>query len=401
MLPSVFVRLWSAQIISVTGSQLSQFAIPLLAASSLGANEVQMGFLAAMPWLPYLCIGLPAGVWVDRLPPKMVMVAMDMTRAVLLFFMGSMFVWHWGQLEWLYGLTFLLGVGNVFFELAAQIMLPQVLPASQLLEGNRRLQSSETLAAFAGPGLAGVVVAWVSAALLVFVDAVSYLFSAFLVSALPHRQSQAKAKRSVWHELLEGLAFTWTQPILRVLTLCTALVNVGRGMMMAVFVLFVTRDLRLEPQILALIVASSGLGSFLGAYFSAWLTTRVGLAKMMIAAVFLVAFGGMLLPFAAQMKFIWLMVFSLLLGRFLSGFAAVVFNINQVSWRQRLTPLELLGRVTATARFSFWGLASLGSVLGGWLALTWRIVPTLWLSAGLIFVAMLVLWRFLPLEYKE
>src|SRR6266498_3087810 len=131
-----FVRLWSAESVSRFGSQVSLLALPLIAITALHTSTFQVGLLSTMEFAPFILIGLPAGVWVDRLRRRPIMIVADVGRALTL---GSVPLVHaFGMLTLgqLYGVAFANGVLTVFFDVAYQSYLPSLVAREQLVEGN-------------------------------------------------------------------------------------------------------------------------------------------------------------------------------------------------------------------------------------------------------------------------
>ena len=141
-----FVKLWAAQTVSLFGSQVTGLALPLTAAVTLHASAAQMGVLGAAEYLPFLLIGLVAGVWVDRLRRRPLMVVADLGRAVILGCVPIAALAHVLRIEYLYAVAFLAGVLTVFFDVAYTSFLPALIERTQLVEGNSKLEGSAATA---------------------------------------------------------------------------------------------------------------------------------------------------------------------------------------------------------------------------------------------------------------
>ena len=176
-----FVRLWTAGTISQLGSQVSGLAIPLIAATVLNVSPFEFGLLATIEFLPFILLRLPAGVWVDRLRRRPILLAGDIGRAVALatipvaFTLDVLTIWQ------LYAVGFTVGCLTVFFDVAHQSYLPAVVERHQLVEGNSKLEMSRSAAQVLGPGIAGILIAWIGAAMAVALDSLSFLVSAFFL----------------------------------------------------------------------------------------------------------------------------------------------------------------------------------------------------------------------------
>ena len=147
-----FRNLWAAETVSQLGSQVSQIALPLVAIIVLEASAFEVALLGVIEFAPFILISLPAGVWVDRLRRKPILVAADIGRALLL---ASIPVAHWLDVLtiWqLYVVGFAVGFLTVFFDVSYQSYLPSLVARDQLIEGNSKLEISRSAAQLAGPG---------------------------------------------------------------------------------------------------------------------------------------------------------------------------------------------------------------------------------------------------------
>src|SRR5215210_9162280 len=153
-----FLKLWSAQTVSQFGSAITGLALPLVAVVVLDASAFAVSALFVVEFLPFVLFSIPAGVWVDRLRRRPILIVADLCRAALL---GSIPLAHLlgvltlGQL---YVVAFLTGIGTVFFDVSYQSYLPSVVARDRLVEGNSKLEVSRSTAAIAGPGAGGGLV---------------------------------------------------------------------------------------------------------------------------------------------------------------------------------------------------------------------------------------------------
>jgi len=157
-----FAKLWTAATVSLFGTQVSQIAIPFIAAVVLNASAGQVGLLTTIEFLPFLLFTLPAGVWVDRFPKRRILVIGDLGRAAMLvsipiaYALGALTIWQ------LYVVGFVNGLMTVFFDVADQSYLPTILERDELIEGNSKLQISQSSAQILGQPFGGGIVALVS-----------------------------------------------------------------------------------------------------------------------------------------------------------------------------------------------------------------------------------------------
>jgi MFS family permease len=374
-----FVKLWTGQTISQFGTQVSQLAIPLTGALVLNASPAQMGLLGAFEFAPFLLLSLFAGVWVDRMSRRPILIVADIGRAVLLgsiplaAFLGVL------HIEQLYAVGLLAGVLTVFFDVAYQSYLPVLVRRDHLVEGNSKLEVSHSVAQIAGPGIAGGLVQVVTAPIAVIVDALSYIASVASL-LLIHTSEPAPAPHednagSIWRELREGLVVVVGNPLLRSIAGCTGTSNLFSNAIQAIFVLYITRELGLQPAVIGLIFAASGPGALLGAVFAGGAARRFGLGSTILGSVALNELANLLIPLAAGPPVA--LAAMLMAWGFLTGLSNPIYNINQVSLRQAITPDRVQGRMNASMRFIVWGTIPVGALLGGALGQAFGLWPTL------------------------
>jgi len=361
-----FLKLWAGQTISQFGSQITLLALPLAAALTLHASALQMGLLRAAEYLPYVLVGLIVGTMVDRRRRRPLLIGADIGRALLLGVVSLAAPLGLLSLGLLYVAAFLIGLLSLVFDVAYQSFLPSVVARDRLVEGNSRLQGSESAAQIAGPGLAGVLVQLVSATSALGIDALSFLLSVsslLLIRApepIPARREPGSSMRG---DIVEGLRVALGDPRLRAIAGCGGTWALFDGVLYTVLVLYVLRALALGPVILGLIYASAGVGTFVGALVAGWVARRASQGRAIVAGAIVSSFGTLLIPLATGPAVVTISL--LLLAQFLMGLGVMVYGVNQVSLRQAITPDHLLGRMNASIRFIGWIAAPLGALMGG------------------------------------
>ena len=203
-----FLKLWSGQTISEFGSQVSQIAIPTVAVLTLRASAFEVAALTTVEFLPFVFFTLPAGVWVDRLERRAILIAGDLGRAALLASIPVAYALGGLHLTQLYLVGFFVGIHTVFFDVAYQAYLPALVERDALVEGNSKLQITASGGQIAGPGLAGLLIKLVTAPYALLVDAASFVVSGGFTVAIRKREdavARAVARRALRHELWEGL----------------------------------------------------------------------------------------------------------------------------------------------------------------------------------------------------
>jgi MFS family permease len=392
---SDFVKLWSSQTISQFGTQVSQLALPFVAIVVLDASPFAVAALGTVEFLPFLLFTLPAGVWVDRLPRRAILIAADYGRAVLLFTVPIAYAFDALTLGQLYVVGFLVGTFTVFFDVAYQSYLPSLVERGQIIEGNSKLVASQTTAQISGPGVAGGLIGLITAPYAVLVDAISFLASGAFLTAIRKQEEKPAipegGRPRMRTELWEGLQYVVRHPLLRPQALCTGTSNFFSNVLFAVFLVYAVRTLELSAAEVGLIFTLGGLGGLLGAVVSQRLTRRFGVGPTTIATTFLFGSANFLVPLAPKDFPHPYLIASFLI----SSFAIVVYNITQVSLRQAIAPQRIQGRMNAVMRFLVWGTIPLGSLTGGVLASTIGLRETLFVGAagGLLSALPIVLSR--------
>jgi MFS family permease len=375
-----FRLLWGGETVSELGSQVSLLAIPLLAVRSLNATTFQVGVLTAASTAAFLLVGLPAGAWVDRLRRRRVMIAADLGRMLALGSIPVAYALGGLTLIQLDVVTLAAGVLTVFFDVAYQSYLPSLVGLDHVVEGNAKLAGSAQVAQVAGPGLAGGLVQAVGGSYAVAVDAASFLISAVAVGAIrseePAPEVDLDTPPRLRQQIGEGLRFVFTQPLLRAIAATTATSNFFNAIMLAVVVVFLVRVVGIGPGTIGLLFALGSVGGVVAAFVTSRIARRIGGARATIAGIGCTA-GTLLMPLASQGA--GLVPFAV--GFFLSAFGSVLYNINQVSFRQRLCPPRLLGRMNATMRFVVWGTLPLGALVGGAIGTAIGVRTTMWVAA--------------------
>ncbi|MFK5633137.1 MFS transporter [Ornithinimicrobium sp. LYQ103] len=382
-----FRQLWMGDTVSVFGAQFVGFAMPLMAVQLLGADAFEMGLLATLQSLAFLLISLPAGAWVDRWRKKVVLVLGDLLRAAILITLPLAWLLEALTMWQLYVVAFAVGCIAVFFDVANQSYLPEIVPGDQISEGNGKLQASQQTAGVVGPAAAAALVRLVGSPLTIAATAVCMALSSLFVSRIRHREDapDPAARRPLVEEVKEGMAFVLGHPLLRRIVACTGLSNLTSSAVFALFVLYAIRTLGLSETTLGLVLSVSAVGGLLGAVSSERFGRLVGEGRAIPLAAVISGAAMLTTPLASVLP----PAPTLLVGGFLISWAVVVYNIAQVSFRQRLCPRPLLGRMNASIRFLVWGPMPVGAFLGGLLGRELGVVPTVWIFSSLALLAAL------------
>jgi MFS family permease len=376
-----FLTMWSGQALSQFGSQITELAIPVLAVLVLEATEFEVGVLNAAGVAAFLLIGLPAGAWIDRMRKRHVMIWADGLRAValgsvpVLWWMGVLDVWQ------LVIVAFVMGIATVFFDVSNQSLVPSLVRPAQIAEANGKLQSTEQLAGIAGPAMGGWLVGILTAPLAVLVTVVTYVAS--LVALVLTRDDEVVAARHEHDPLLrsigEGLRWVFGHPLLRRIVGTTAVSNLFSTISFTMLPIFLLRQLGFTPAAMGVIFALSAVGGLVGAVATPHIVRRIGEARAIPVSAIAFSVAGLFLPVAAAVP---ALAFPLLVVQgFIGMFTVLLYNIVQVTFRQRITPKRLLGRMNASIRFCVWGVMPLAALAAGVLGTWLGVVPTMWIGA--------------------
>jgi MFS family permease len=387
-----FRLLWAGQSVSDIGTAVSTVVLPLVAVVYLHASAFQVGALAAAEWVPWLLIGLPAGVWVDRSRCRPLMIGCDVLRAALIASVPVAAAFDRLGMAQLFVVAALTGLATVVFQVAYLSYVPALLDRDDLAEGNAKLQGSGAVAQVVGPGVGGLLVQAFRAPFALVVDAASYLVSAVAILAIRVREPKREpaAHRSLRREIAEGLRYVAADPFLRVLTIAPAVANFFFIGFEAINVVFLVRVVHLAPATVGLLVGVVSLGSVVGAAIARSVGRWIGTARAVWLATLVTAPFGLLIPLTtggAGLAFYVVGNVVLLIG-------VLVYNVTVSSFRQFYCPPEILGRVIATMRFVLFGTMPLGALLGGtlgsllgprdavWVLMAGNVLPGLILAAS-------------------
>jgi MFS family permease len=374
-----FRWLWFGDTVSQVGTQVTGIALPLIAVSTLHASVVEVGVLTACEFAAFLLVGLPAGAWVDRMRRRPVMVGTDVLRALLLGSIPAAAAADRLTLYQLYLGAQLHGVCTVFFDVAYQSYLPSLIDRAHLVDGNSKLQASASVAQVSGPGLGGGLTQWFGGANAIGVNALTYVWSVLCLWRIrtPEPRIERGPDRNLRREIAEGLRFVFGNRSLVAIVSCTGSSNLCSGIVGAVGILVLTRQVHASAGIIGLVLTGGGLGGVAGALMARRVAQRFGQARTIWLSLVVTQPLVLLLPLVGPGA--WLVLYAI--GWLAYGFGGVIYNVAQVSFRQAICPDRLLGRMNASVRFLVWGTIPLGALLGGALGTAIGIRAALWVGA--------------------
>ena len=385
-----FRKLWAALTIDQFGVTITFLATQLTAVTFLGASAFQMGLLLAANSLPALLIGLFVGVWVDRLRRRALLIAASIGRAAVLVCIPLLALRDLLSIEHLYVLSFLFGTLSLVFSVAHRSYLPSLIPRAQLVDGNSKLELSRSAAAIGGPGMAGVLIQIVTAPFAILAHAGSMLVTAVLIGAIRVREAvpASEPDRRVLRDVREGLGFVFSNSLLRSIASATACFAFFNAIVDVILLLYVSEELGLSPGAIGLVFGVGNLGLLLGAMLPRRLTAWIGLGPALVLGLLMTGISDLLIPLTSGPYLLVLLILAM--AQFMFGAGFIVFNINQVSLRQALTPDRMQGRMNATMTLMLNGIFPIGSIAGGLIGAYLGLRTTLVLAA--IGEILAVLW---------
>jgi MFS family permease len=268
-----FLHLWGAQATSTFGTRIGREAIQLSAVMLLGSGPLDLAWLNVAVSLPYLLFGLVAGILIDRMRRRPLLIATDLVRAALLAtipfaaWIGAFSLTH------LLVAVFLVTACTLIFDAAHQTYVPTLIEKHWLLDANAKQESTAAASEIVGPPIGGVLVQALGAPIAILCDAVSYVASAFLLWRLPHEETppEGGSARVTWNDLKVGFLIVFRHRLLRPLAFAKIIRAICGGAIGAFYVLYVFRDLQVSPAALGIVVGCGG-ASALAAALS---TTRI------------------------------------------------------------------------------------------------------------------------------
>jgi MFS family permease len=397
-----FRLLFASYGISSLGSEVTVLALPLAAAVLLGASPWQMGLLVAAGTAPYIGFSLVVGAWVDRLRRRRpLMVTADLVAAAALVTVPA--AWWAGVLtvNQLVVVELLVGAARVTFRPTFSTHLPDVVPDEDITEASSRLRAAEAGAALAGPGLGGTLVQVLSAPVAVLADVASFLASALLVGKVrsPERVGHvAPARRRLVSEIGEGMGHLLRDGRLRAVAATAASVNFFGLMIIALLVVYLTREHDFTPLMIAAVTAAGGIGSLAGALVAPRVSARVGRGRTILLASGIFSVGMLAFPVANGPR--WLVLAILATNEVVVGVGIMLFDVTTGALVITDTPRELLGRVNTSLSTVTQGVKAAGALVGGAMATAIGIRPALWVAALGATTTVLWVW-FSPLRHER
>ncbi len=373
-----FRRYWSGETISMFGDQISSIALPLVGVLALHASAADMGYLGALVWVPALLFGLHAGAWVDRRGRRRAtMIGADICRAALLTSIPVSYAFGVLTLWQLYAVAFGVGVFSILFTVSEPALFVSIVPNDKYVEGNSLVYGSRAFAFVGGPSVGGALVQLLTAPFAMLADAASFLGSAFFLARI--RPDEPPAAKAGDGAVTAGITFIRQSPIVRASLLGASVVNFFNFVFFALFVLYATRYLHVQPGVLGLVLGIGAVGGLLGAAATRRLTNRFGVGRVYVLSFLIFAAPMALVPAAGGPHALVLAI--LMAAEFIGGFGVMVLDISIGAIFSAVIPDDVRSRVTGAFQAVNYGVRPLGALLGGFLGTLIGPRTTLWVAA--------------------
>jgi len=385
-----FLKFWTGDtIIQFTGS-ISGLALGVVAVLTLKANGFQLGVIVALGFIAFPTMGLFVGVLMDRLKRKPVMIVADLIQVAALGSVPLSYSLGVLSLYQLYVVSLVMGITTLFFDVAYQSYLPSLVEKGDVVEGNQKLQTSASASGVIGPSIASVLMQLVGAALTVTVDAVGTLVGVITLVSIgkPEPEPQPNpsgVERSFFREMKEGIQVITGNSLLWTQAGCTGTWNLGSNVFNVAILIYALDTLGISQGVIGIVFSIGAVGFLVGVLISGRVTKTFGFGRAIALSVatalgyfvVLLAHGAYAAPIIG-------------VAFFVASMGVPIYNINQVSLRQIITPNRLQGRMNATMRTIVWGTIPAGSLLGGVFVVTVGVIPTI--IVGTLISGGSVLW---------
>jgi MFS family permease len=373
-----YLLLWSGQLVSSSGTQVSQLAFPLLILA-LTQSPAMAGFAGALRALPYLIFSLPAGALIDHWDRKRVMIVCDVVRVLALGSISLSLLLGYLTIFQVFAVMILEGTFFVFFNIAEISSLPRIVPKAQLPAAVSQNETTDGITSLIGPSLGGILYS-ISALVPFLTDALSYTCSCISLCFIKTNLQEKRmiASRNLWIEIGEGLRWLWQQPLIRSIAILTGGINlVSSGSMLIVIIL--AQNIHTPPLYIGTIFAIGGLGGIVGSILAPSIQRHFTFGLVIIMTCWMMAITTLFYIFAPN----WFVLGVITCFSFIIG---PIYNVVQLSYRSALIPDELQGRVNSTFRLIAFGGQPIGLALIGFLIQQIGVIETILLCAAFRFL---------------
>jgi Na+/melibiose symporter-like transporter len=361
-----FLKLWSGETVAQIGAQITQIALPLLVLGVLHATPSQVGLVTAMQLLPALCVTPLAGILIDAVDRRVVLLGANLGRAAALTLVPVLYFADALSVPALCAIAFVVGACTATFEVAYMSYLPAIVAPEHLVDANSKLQGSYAVSQIGGPGLGGLLTKVLGAWFAILANVAAYLAAFVAIFRIRHREparTTEAADRPRLSDLYASFGLLWRNRVLRVLTFQAGWFNLCEQAILTLFVVYAVKELRMDAGGVGAVLALGALGSFLGAVAAKRLAQRLGFSATLIVAMGMASCAPLLL--AATGGAVWASFLVAVLAFGVYGFGLTVYNVHVVAFRQTVISLDVIGRATAAYRMLTYGPFPVGAYVAG------------------------------------
>lgn len=379
-----FTAMLAATAVSSAGDGVRLAAFPLLAIT-ITSNPVAITGIATANRLPWLFVALFSGAIADRYDRRTLMIMVDIVRATAMAALAVSLLVGADHLVILYIVAAMLGIGETLFSSAAQALIPDIVPSTQLAKANGRLMTVQMVGSnFLGPML-GSWFFGLGKAVPFIIDALSFVVGSALLAMVPKTgtpQSKPSGK-SLLGEIGEGIRWVWGHPLMRSFLLVITVVNLTQSASQSLLVLLAIKELGMSTATFGLLLAASGVATFLGGMLSSHVGDRLGVPYVLWPSIALTCPLFLLVSWTDQ---------PLVLGAVLAvnAFLGLLANVQMASLRQRLVPRDRIGRVSSVNMFLAFGFAIPAGALGAGFLAHYTSTRFVYVICGAIVLALVV-----------
>jgi MFS family permease len=395
-----FILLWISQCISGAGDSFTFLALTLrindFYTDPGDSARALSGVLIAFA-LPQLILGIFAGTLVDRWDRKKVMIASDLTRALIV--PSFLLINSPSGLPLAMVIAFLASSFSVFFYPARTALLPAMVEKGELMTANGWMQMGLTIARLTGPVLAGIVVGTWGVNFAFGIDSVSFLVSGALLFGITGISTKVErgdlVKKTPWSDIKEGVRFALHSRLLQGVTLGISLAMLGLGAVNVLFVPFLRHIFNAPPQALGGVQAAQGVGMFIGGLLIGTLGKRLRPLTVAFAGMLLLGIAVVIFGFTPNYNFVFFVMP-------IAGFALPPLNASLQTMFQQGIPQYILGRAGSVMDMTVTlaNLISMGAA--GWMGDLIGIRQTFVLSGVMLLLGGLsMVWMLKGVQLKK
>jgi MFS family permease len=391
-----FLLLWSGQFVSDFGSNISIFALPVVAIIALHATALQVATLQSIEFATIALVAIIAGALADRHRRKRVMMTANAVRIVTMLSLPVAYGLGKLTLAQLFIVAIICSAASVVFDVAYQAIVPSLLGSERLADGNAKLSMSGSVAEAVGASAGGAIVQIIGAPLAMVADACSFIVSLYTIARIKHNEEKPQQPQTeedsrvaaFARDTLAGFEQLRQKPQLRMVALCTATNYLGGAIVTAVFPILVYRVLNMPPALFGIVMGVANVG-MVGAFVSRPIQKLVGERGTLGSAVAISAVGK-LMYLASHFSPLG----AVALGRVMITFAGPLYEVTQQTYRVAFIPEPLMGRVAAAFRAVTWATLPVGSLMGGVLATTIGVQHAIFIGSTISFCSITWLMTF-------